>query len=331
LSNKSKTYEAMRIISLIAPVVTAGCSFHHFPTLTFPESDFRVTDEAWTTTGQPGAHLTTDNFEIYSTCNDRNLTRYLPGFLETTHQLYTSLLAPADSSPKPHPKLKTYLFGTRKEWEHFVKKRFPERYPLYRRISAGGFTEGSVSVIYDIGRAATLSVVAHEGLHQYLASHFTDPIPAWVNEGLATYCESVEFRDDKPYFLTGRNTFRINHMRNALAEGRVPTLRQLLRTDAGEVIKGNRIADTGTYYAHAWALVTYLRHAAPMGDRAGFRKLLEGIRSGTIRIKSQAAKVASMHPAETSYGEAAFYAYITDDLDDFDKKFNKFLRKLCGY
>lgn len=316
-----------RVAVAVAISIGGGCNTT--ATRTFEVPEFRLTKADWRFESHRGVQFSTDHFDIYTTSQDRELNEYLPGFLETTFQFYSTLLPPPDNDGGHDRRMKTYLLADRSEWERFVKRRFPRRYPLYRMISAGGFSEGKECVVYDIGRAATLSVIAHEGAHQYFAAHFSEPLPAWLNEGLATYCEAVEFRRNKPHFTPQRNSFRVNHLRQATAAGTAIPLEDLLSTNAGKVIEGNRITDTAAYYAQTWALVVYLRHAADGRYAESFDAMLQDIANGTIRIKAQQAKALAPIPSQTSYGEAVFRAYITTDLDGFKQGFQQFVHQLC--
>lgn len=324
----ARTITRIPLIFLTAVVAVALCGCGGTQSITFDLPDFQLIQEDWEFRGRPGKAITTDHFEIYTTLGDEVLRNYLPGFLETTYRFYTSLLAPPEDSIRSE-RMTTYVFENRLQWDAFTKQHYPARWALYRKISAGGFAEGGSCVTYNIGRSNTLSVLAHEGWHQYVGSRFSDPIPAWVNEGLATYCEAVEFRGDTPHFTPQHNTFRINHLRHALAAGETLSVAELLDTNAGQVIDESQVVRTNTYYAQSWALVVYLRHGGDGRYAEGFEKMLEGVRNGTIRIETQAARVASASPSQTSYGAATFYAYITDDLETFESGFMKYLEEMC--
>lgn len=311
----------------MAIALLVGC--HGGVSRTFSTPEFTPTREVWRFHSRDGTHLSSPHFDVYTTLNDAELVDFLPVFLETTYQFYTSLLSPPADRESPPPRMETYVLGNREEWDAFVKRRFPNRYGLYRKISAGGFSEGNVCVVYDIGRAATLSVLAHEGLHQYFGANFSQPLPAWLNEGLATYCEAVEFRGQTPHFTPENNTFRVNHLCDALSSDSALPLKDLLATNAGEVIEGNRAAATATYYAEAWALVVFLQHGAGGQYAGGFRAMLDDIANGTILIKSRTAKATSENPSEASYGESVFAAYFPGALDSFEQEYLQFARRLC--
>ncbi len=306
-----------------------GCQSTPNPVFTFApqKSDVIVAD--WNFDGHKGVHMVSDNYDIFTTSLDQGLQSYLPEFLETTLEFYKSIITSPSDTNAPSERMKTYLFDDREQWETFTRRQSPGEFQLLRKISHGGYSKGADSVAYDIGRSTTLSLLAHEGMHQYLATRFDAKIPAWINEGLASYCECVEFADDKPRFTPGRNTFRINHLRSAVKHGPTYTMTELLSTNAGAVIDGDDGNRTTSYYAHVWALVLYLRHGENGKNAASFQSLLDGIADGTFRIRMQSAKVASKEPSAVSNGEAAFRAYITTDLSDFEIGFKEFVYNLC--
>lgn len=303
-------------------VVGGGCTLQ-------VDDVVQVREEPWSFGRIKGTKLSTEHFDIYSTLTDRELQDALPAFLEAAYDQYDSLLpAPESGSGK---RLQTYVLDNRAQWEAFAKAKFPRQFPIFRKISAGGFAVGNECVVYYIRRTYTLSVLAHEGMHQYFANYFSTRLPAWLNEGLATYCESYELPQGKVRFTPQRNTFRLNALREALTTDSILPLRALLSTDAGRVINRGRSRLTKTYYAQAWALVCFLRHGMDGLYADGFQNMLDAIVSGEL---AGAAKVARIQPkarGATSFGESAFRAYITDDLETLEQQFNDYLFKLVGF
>jgi hypothetical protein len=294
----------------------------------FGPKTVKVTEERWTFGDTQAKKLVTDHFDIHSTIADQEFERALPAFLEAAHQQYADLLpAPPNSTER----LRTYVFNSREQWERFTKERFPRRFDLYRRIGTGGFAEGNLCVVYHTHRTYTLSVLAHEGMHQYFANHFNTPLPAWTNEGLACYCESFELSGGRPVFTPRRNTFRMNSLREALATGSILPLREMLSTDAGQVILQGQSRLTQTYYAQVWALVVFMRHCGHRPYATGFERMLADIAGGELPRVAQAAKIRSPSPGRTSFGEAVFRAYFTEDLDRFEREFKLFMHDLAGF
>ena len=290
---------------------------------------FEATRQPWVFQGAEGIEITTDHFDIYTTVDDPQLLDYLPAFLEAVYRQYSSLLPPLPDSGE---RMQTYLFATKHQWLAFTRREFPQRYDTYSRIQVGGFAAGAVCVVQNIQpRIYTLSVIAHEGMHQYFAAHFDERIPAWLNEGLATYCEGFEVIGGKPVFGPKQNSVRRNALREMLAGDGLMPLKDLLATDAGKVIVNSRGQQTRTYYAQAWALTVFLRHGARGRYADRFEALLADVASGEMSTRAQAARIASPDPASLSFGESVFHAYITDDLPRFETELREFMIRLVGF
>ena len=287
-----------------------------------------VTRADWSFDGVPGRKLTTTHFDIYSTLTDAPFEKALPGFLEAAHRQYAALLPPSDTTDR----LQTYVFANRRQWDAFTRRRFPQRYRVYRQIGSGGFANGNVCVAYYLrSRAPTLAVLAHEGMHQYFAHHFKGPLPAWINEGLACYCESYDLPGGTPRFTPRHNTFRINALREALALDALIPLDEMLATDAGKVIVNGQSRRIKTYYAQAWAMVLFCRDGGNDTYAAGFERMLGDITTGRLQRVARANQISSPGASQTSYGKAVFRAYITDDLPAFDKSFRAYIHRLAGF
>ena len=292
--------------------------------------NFQLDEQTWSFRGSSGVHMTTDHFDIYTTVDDEQLRDYLPGFLETLyHERYAALLpAPPDSERR----LQTYLFANQYQWMEFTRERFPGRHEVMTSVQVGGFSSGDICVTrYMHPRLYTLSVIAHEGLHQYFGTHFDQRIPAWLNEGLATYCEGFEVRGDRPVFHPLRNSFRFNPLRTALAEDTLLPIADFLATDAGQVIIQSESSLTRTYYAQAWATAVFLQHGGVRQYARGFKRMLADIAGGTFEDRVRATRITSANPAGMSFGEAVFQTYITADLETFERQFRDFATKLAGF
>ena len=141
------------------------------------------------TPSRPGHKLTTAHYEIYTTLRDEVLVNALPDFVEAAYENY-----PASSCPpvqEPDERMKVYLFATRGQWEGFTRRFARGRVPpSFLKVRNGGYSEQGVSVIEYVAHQITFPLFAHEGFHQYLHHYVgTSRFRAWVNEGLAVYCE----------------------------------------------------------------------------------------------------------------------------------------------
>jgi hypothetical protein len=311
------------VIGTVASLLPLAC------TNPLSRGPVEVTRESWDAQGLPGTHLATSHFDLYTTVDDAELLDFLPHFLEAAYGRYVEILPP---NAEPATKLQTYLFATQRQWDSFTRRRFPSRYNVYSRIQMGGFSEGDTCVVYYLPqRGDTLAVIAHEGMHQYFGSQFQQRIPAWLNEGLACYCEGFDIAGNKTRFSATNNRFRINALRDALRSEGLLDLTDFLSTNAGKVIHKSRSRLTRSYYAQAWALIAYLRDGAPAEYRAGLKELLEDVRRGDLNRRARATRVSSESASRMSFGEAVFRTYVTDDLEEFDLRFREYARKLAGF
>jgi hypothetical protein len=291
---------------------------------------FALTIEKWAEAGPSGKRILTDHWDIRTTVRDEEFQRLLPTFMESSHRQYEQLL-PALSAREQRP-LVVYLFQTRAEWDRFSRKHFPRKAATFSRIQSGAYCEGDLAVCYYIKRDRTLSVMAHEGLHQYISRNYQGEIPAWLNEGLATFCEGYEYKDGLPLFQPNRNEFRLNALRQALLSKQLIPFARLLGTHAGDVIV-HANPQVYSYYSQAWALIVYLRTAEKGRYAASFDELLKDLGTGRLRLRA-GAYIAARGGADgepMSFGEAVFRVYITEDVDAFATAYEEYLKKLVDF
>lgn len=286
----------------------------------------RFTTEDWTYHGTTGSELTSEHYVIYTTCKHKPFVRALPGFLETCYEAYAELL-PAETMTSAL--LPTYLFQHRGQWERFTREFTPRRAKTYMLIRRGGYTERGVTVSHYSSQRSSLSILAHEGLHQFLSVTGRDRIPAWINEGLACYFESfdLDLASGRPAFDPRNNTLRMPALRKALAADSLIPLREVLATNAGLAVH-QKSQHVYSYYAQEWSLILFLLHS-PMSNPyyAGFRKLLNELGTEAMKRKTN-AYLATDTDGTLSRGESVFEAYVTDDLTQFESDYRKFIHKL---
>ena len=287
-----------------------------------------VSVSTWAGEGLSGRRFTTDHFDIVSTLRDKRLEDALPGFLEATYRQYVKVIAPSHDGAR---RLTTYVFGTRREWERFAKRRFASRFPVYARIRSGGFTESDTSVSFHTSRSATLATLAHEGWHQYLGANFAAPIPAWLNEGFACYHEAVDFAAATPRFTPQRNTLRINSLRDALQRDKLIPMSEIVETDAGRIVAHNHSGVAQVYYGQAWALVTFLKYGLDGRYAPGLQRLLDHIADGTYGARSTASGVTEEgEPAESSAAKA-FRTYFPTPSKALADQYRDHLMQIAGF
>ncbi|MCL2004687.1 MAG: hypothetical protein FWG73_00845 [Planctomycetaceae bacterium] len=117
------------------------------------------------------------------------------------------------------------------------------------------------------------SVLPHEITHTILASHFREPIPRWLDEGLATY---VEHQSEKAAYRQ--------------------MLRQYLQPNVQRCFPLNRLVamkdypdDPMPFYAQGLSLVEYLIQYGRQFENCEYRRLIHFAQSGMSRGDWQAA------------------------------------------
>ncbi len=243
--------------------------------------DVVVSAERWSFDDAPGWVVTTPSFRVYTTGRPNMTTDRLPVFLEYALARYTTDLAPL---PRPERMLETYMMQSRHEWERLTRRTMGKNADTYLRIARGGYAAGGRGVYFNIGPRDSLLIAAHEGWHQYTQAAFKRPLPVWLEEGIAAYMEGFRWdpaRPNRPIFLPWSNPDRFDALRDAVVQGRLQTLAELVSTTPQE-----RIAAGGdevlAYYAQLWALVHFLREADAGAHAGNLSRLLGDAASGRL-------------------------------------------------
>jgi hypothetical protein len=317
-----RTTVAGRLTGLaLALALVAGCASSEPPPVS-------VESQEWTSpVGTDGQRLITDHYELRVTVRDDVLQDYVAPFMETAFQAYTGLIPPPTDSVERMP---VYLFGTREEWALFVSRTFPDRARTYLHIHAGGFVDHptATAVIWDVGRDRTLSLLGHEGFHQYMARCFPERIPPWLEEGSATQWEAFDLKRGRPVFTPRRNFLRRSDLRAALGpDGRFIPLSDLLRMNAGEAVLKTGSA-VRTYYAQVWSTILFLQEGADGRYADAFAGLLADAGTERFRFAVSGYRATHADADRISPGEIIFRHYITEDLDTFMNEYRAYARAL---
>lgn len=288
------------------------------------------TQEPWKYPHGTGVILTSPHYRVFASTHNQDLRGILPGFLEAAYRNYGDLtgLSPAGgANEKP---METYLLASRSEWRELTRSVLGENVP-HLSISAGGYSHKGVNVLWDLNRLATLSVAAHEGLHQFLHFRMRHRLPMWAEEGLCVNAEGFHLRPDSVVFLAQHNPSRFGDLRSAIVNGRWISMQQLLSMDAGDAVEKGTEYSVG-WYGQLWALVLFLRSNPAYRD--GFARLLADAQAGRfdqeLNIPSQQfARLSRMGRAYNRVvSRPLFEHYITRDLSAFEKEYLPFAKKL---
>lgn len=251
---------------IFALLAQASCSSHspaHSETLppldaasTSPPSrpNVVVSREAWTFGSSRGVLIRTPSYRLFTTIADDSLRSRLPVFLEAAGAQYRGAITPL--SPPPLA-LDTYVMSDRAQWESIVTQLLGARSDLVASMNRGGFTLQGRSILYEVGSRDTFVLLAHEGWHQFAQASFKEPIPIWLDEGLATWFEGHRWNGTTPLFTPRDNPDRMTALRSAARAGALIPLDQLVSTTPQDwIAKGGDWPLT--YYAQVWALTRFL-------------------------------------------------------------------------
>lgn len=319
--------------------------------------------EPWSFAGSAGVLVQTRHYRVYSTLTDPVLMDRLPGFLEQALEHYRTAFAPAGSNERlpapPSPiKLETYVLRTRSQWEDFTRSLAGPSASTLLRIPPprGGYAWGGKGVFYGLGESGEpdrdsihaddhgmFALAAHEGWHQYTQRTFAQPLPAWLEEGLATCMEGSEWVGSAGEsvgvrFASSRNPPRLETLRKLARSGKLLRLEELLDTSPSSFLLDGRDDEALEYYAQAWAICRWIDSAPAM--RASLWQLLKDAQAGTLSqavttaAERQAAAQASQPNSRKvsslllRRGPAVFVTYFGNDIDTHERDYRAFVERL---
>jgi len=288
---------------------------------------YEVVREAWTFEDRQGILLSTTSYRIYTTLGETSLVaRRMPRFMETALAHYTSVIAPL---PPPGKRLETYVMSNRPEWTRITQRVMGDQAEVYLRIQRGGFASDGRAVLYDIGSRDTLAIAAHEGWHQYTQRAFRQPLPIWLEEGLACFMEGFrwESRDlAAAKFLPWSNEERFDTLRRLDRYSRLRPLDELLNTSPQELMERGQDAALG-YYAQVWALVHFLNEGEDGVHAPALRGMLidaQAGRMGETLSKALGGRAASSALSRRR-GDMLLRAYLGKDAASLNPEYNAFI------
>lgn len=286
----------------------------------------------WSFQAHDGWILSTPSIELHTTVRDRRLLHRLPPFLELAHAHRVNALTPLI---RPNEPLKTFVLSSRLEWEAMTRSLLRDNARAYLRIERGGYAINGMGIFYDLGPRDTFIMAAHEGWHQFVQVAFTDPLPVWLDEGIACYLEGFRWIDgesDTPEFLPWLNQQRFDQLRSAAASGTLLSLSDLVHNRPQDLLDTDRGGAAAlTYYAQCWALTHFFMESDGGVRRAGLQRLLRDAQAG--RFASAVAEIAGDQEAVTlrtrRTGGGALAAYWPEEsVESLDLAYQAFIRRI---
>ncbi|MFW6132511.1 MAG: hypothetical protein ACOC8F_01345 [Planctomycetota bacterium] len=321
-----------RLIAIPAAVlvaVAAGCG----PDGPAPDTGAPLLTDVqrrpWQTPYGRGVALRSEHYQIFSTAERPELRRYLPGYMEAAHRRYLELTGLPDA-PGREP-MPVYMLAGRREWSALTRKVFGEQSEALN-IEAGGYCHQGVCVFWDIGGSATLSVAAHEGLHQFFHHRLAEQLPMWLEEGLCVLAEGHRIEGRSVRFTPDENPSRFGSLRSALVNQHWVPLPDLLPTDAGDVVGGGT-EKAVAWYAQLWALARFLESHPRY--RKGLHELMAdaAARRFDEALDLPEGALTRLRRRGRAYNRTVsvplFKHYISDDLDGFAREFRAYAEEIA--
>jgi len=309
----------------LLPLFLSACAHHAEPKSPPPASPALLSTthrvEPWSFRGHRGSLITTPNYRLYSTCTDQALVSQLPGFLERALTEYTTAFGPL---PKPTLHLDTFLLADRSQWEALTRQLMGAEAPTYLRIERGGFASGGRAVLLPLGPRDTFAIAAHEGWHQYTQRAFRDPLPTFLEEGLATLFEGLTPDPAEPgrFLLSPQsNPERLAQLRRADSGRRLLSLSQIGDITPDTLLTQDQDAAL-TWYAQCWALARFLSEDSRYAP--SLHRLLADAASGAIRttLTARSDSLYADRVLRARQGAEVLTAYFGDlrtSAADFDR------------
>ncbi len=270
----------------------------------------RPSEEPWTFGDARGRVLASPSYRVFTTIAPGMVSDRLSGFAEHALARYRTAFGPLP--PPGHP-LDTYILANRPQWSRAAAQLMGQSGAAYQQIVRGGLTVNGRSILYDIGPRDTFSLLAHEGWHQFTQSTFREPLPLWLEEGIAAVMEGFRWRPGEgavPEFLTWCNLERFDHLREAADRGALRPLPDILSGSPADSLEGGTDPAL-TYYAQAWALTLFLMEGDGGRRRGGLEALIADSQRG-VAGRRIAGAAAGRAPAGKSrwYGVEAYRVYV---------------------
>jgi hypothetical protein len=317
------------LLAGVVALILSGCA----PEPNSPTAISLVTDEhrrPWLDDAS-GEAIYTEHYRIYSTMRDRNLDQDLPGFMEAAHEQYQALTGLGALAPDDH--FPIYVLGTRSEWASLTQHRFGSDTQITSQLRRGGYTVGGVCALWDIGYTATMSVAAHEGMHQFLYYQTDNRLPMWAEEGLCSIMEGHNVYNHTVQFTPTENVHRYTDLRQVIVGSDWIDLVDLLPMTSRDAVQ--RLDGGVGYYGQLWSLVLYIRSEPTY--RAGFERMLADAAAGqlgqAVELSPQDMRRLGRLAREYNryIGAAVFTHYITDDLETFERQWKAYARQLVDF
>lgn len=224
-----------------------------------------------------GFEATTAHFWV-ATDGGTEATQSLAGALDRFLEAFWALLADPLGAPLPERPLGFVAVRTSGRYRSLVRA-IPDAPDYVERTRGIYDAESGVVIVLAEPDLAPGPAVLHEACHQALGALLDGgrSPPAWLVEGLASYCETAAAGSDGRYAFGAPHAVRLYRLSEVLRERGSLGVAEVLALDPSTFI-GSDLAAGNLHYALAWALVHYLVDE----ERGTLLALLGEARSGGV-------------------------------------------------
>ncbi len=228
----------------------------------------------------------------------------LQGTMDAMHQAYAKTIPPREELSAANV---IRAFADSDEYTNYVGNNFEWSTGVWMPMRGELVIKASDLGSGRAGRKSILSIVQHEGLHQYLFYAFGKREPSlWYNEGHATFFEAAKVYRSRVELP--ESEMRAHGLEIMLKQNRasIPALLALSR----EAFYGGSDENRRQNYAMAWGLVYYLRKGAPLERPVRYTKILANYEAALM--ESGSAQQATQQ------------AFADIDMEHLDAQFKSF-------
>ena len=175
-------------------------------------------------------------------------------------------------------------------------------------------------------------MAAHEGWHQFVQAVFADPLPVWLDEGVASWMEGFRWDPSdprRPIFSPWTNVERHDALRAAATSAGVLGLQELLNARPQDLIASSS-GETLRYYAQVWALTHFLFEGAGGALRPALRSMLTDAAAGRLydRVREVRGGREARNARVRRVGSEVLSAYLPDvPLETLDAAYRGFVAR----
>ncbi|MDX2118139.1 MAG: DUF1570 domain-containing protein [Planctomycetota bacterium] len=243
-----------------------------------------VGEEPWTFESVPGRAVRTSSYRVFTIVPRGRSADDLPMFLEQALLHYRTAITVL---PPPPVAMDAYVLANRSQWQRLTRTVLGDGAGPYINIPRGGVAVGGKAMYFDIGTRDTFVIAAHEGWHQYTQTAFRDPLPVWLDEGVATFMEGFSWDHATPglaAFNGWNNLERYDALRRGVQSDTLLSLEALVNLGPADLVEaGPDVALV--VYAQMWALIHFLREGENGEFASSLRQMLADAASGEMSVR----------------------------------------------